>query len=51
MYEFIEEEQFLYNSIYDVAGSIDLLLKNRYTGEYVIVDFKTYGTLHKKSLQ
>ena len=47
-YEFIEEEQFLYNEDFDLAGSIDLLLRNKKTGEYVIVDFKTYGTLHKK---
>jgi thiol-disulfide isomerase/thioredoxin len=49
LYEFVEEEQFLYDAEYDVAGSIDLLLKNKSTGEYAIVDFKTYGDLHKKA--
>ena len=48
-YEFIEEEQFLYNADYDLAGSIDLLLRNKKTDKYIIVDFKTYGTLRNKA--
>ena len=42
------KNNFLYNADFDLAGSIDLLLRNRLTGKYVIVDFKSYGELHKK---
>lgn len=48
-YEFVEEEQFLYDANYDIAGSIDLLLRNKKNGKYAIADFKTYGELHKKA--
>ena len=39
--EFVKDEQYLYDEDYDLAGSIDLLFKNKITGAYVICDFKT----------
>lgn len=49
IYELVKDEQYLYDDEYDVAGSIDLLLKSKFAEEYIIVDLKSYNELHKKS--
>jgi ATP-dependent exoDNAse (exonuclease V) beta subunit len=40
-YEFVETEKIVFSPSLRVAGTIDLLLRNRLTNEYVIADWKT----------
>lgn len=49
MLELVKDEQYIYDEDYDCAGSIDLLCKNKYTNEFVIVDFKSNDNFDKKA--
>ena len=49
MLELVKDEQYIYDDDYDIAGSIDLLCKNKYTDRYVIVDFKSNDNFYKKA--
>lgn len=40
-YEFIETEKIVFSAERKVAGTVDLLLRSRATGEYVVADWKT----------
>ena len=40
-YDFVETEKILFSPALKVAGTVDLLLRSRSTGEYVIADWKT----------
>jgi hypothetical protein len=45
--ELIKAEQYIYDEGFDLAGSIDLLCKNKLTGDYVIIDFKSNDNFYK----
>lgn len=49
MLELVKDEQYIYDEDYDIAGSIDLLCKSKFTGKYVIVDFKSNDNFYKKT--
>lgn len=40
-YDFIESEKIIFSPQHKVAGTLDLLLRSKSTGEYVIADWKT----------
>ncbi len=40
-YEVVESEKIVFSPAYKVAGTIDLLLRSKVTGEYVVADWKT----------
>lgn len=56
-YEFVVSEAIVYDESIATAGIIDLVMRDRTTGEYVIFDFKTKpikingGTVNKKGKQ
>lgn len=40
-YEFVESEKIIFSAVRKVAGTIDLLLRSKSTGEFVVGDWKT----------
>lgn len=46
-YEVVSTEQILFSPKYGLAGTVDLLLKDKETGEYVIADWKTSKKITK----
>lgn len=46
-FEFISQEEVLYNTNYLLAGSCDLIMKDRKTGEYAAGDWKTTVDMFK----
>jgi len=49
MLELVKDEQYIYDDDFSIAGSIDILCKNKYTDRYVIVDFKSNDNFYKKA--
>jgi ATP-dependent exoDNAse (exonuclease V) beta subunit len=50
-YEIIEPEQIVFSMKYKVAGTMDLLLRHRKTGKYLIADYKTSKEIKTSSYQ
>ena len=50
-YEFIEAEKIVFSPRRKIAGTIDLLLRNRTTGEYVLGDWKTSRKIRREAFR
>lgn len=48
-YEFVEAEKIVFGTNTNLAGTIDLLMKNRTTGQYCIFDWKTNKSIDKRN--
>lgn len=48
-YEFLEAEKIIFSPFYQISGTIDLLMKNRYNNKLCIFDWKTNKSIKKSS--